>query len=436
MNFLGHPRGLAYLVFAEAWERFSFYGMQALLVLYMAGHLLQPDRTEHVLGLSPLRRLIESWSGAASNEAVAASLFGLYGGAVYLTPVLGGWIADRFLGRRRTVTIGALSMAAGHFLLAFEKPFLLGLLCIVLGNGCFKGNIAAQVGALYASNDPRRADAFQLFYLGINGGAIAAPLVCGSLGELVGWHYGFGVAGVGMLVGLAIYLAGRRHLPPDSPAARTHAKLTGEERRRMLLLLALLPVFALEAVGNQQIFNGYMLWVRSEAGLTLFGRALPLSWLVTLDTVLGVGLLVGTVGFWRWWSQHRSAPGEMTKIAIGSVFATAAMLVLALAAFVAARTGDKVGLPWFVVFHLCNGIGFANVFPVALAFYARVAPARFASTIVGIYYLQIFAANLLTGWLGGWFGRIPATQFWLAHAALVGSAALVFALLRMRQPLR
>src|SRR4051812_20718809 len=206
--FLGHPKGLGYLAFTEAWERFSFYGMQALLVLYMVKALLLPDRVGGVWGIEQLRSIY----GGIDGQPFASAIFGTYAAGVYLTPIVGGWLADRFLGTRRTLLLGGLTMAAGHFLMAFDATFLIALLCLILGSGMFKGNIASQVGALYREGDTRRADAFQIFYLGINAGVIASPLIVGSLGENVGWHWGFGAAGVGMVIALVIFLAGTRHL--------------------------------------------------------------------------------------------------------------------------------------------------------------------------------------------------------------------------------
>src|SRR5579863_317013 len=218
--FLGHPRGLAYLAFTEAWERFSYYGMQTLLVLYMVHQLLLPGHIECIAGFGAFRAAIERvYGGSLSTVALASAIFGLYTGLVYLTPIAGGFIADRWLGRTRTITLGALLMAAGHFLMAFDVSFLVALLCLLTGVGCFKGNLASQIGALYAPGDLRRADAYQIYYLFISAAVIAAPLVSGTLGELYGWHYGFGAAGVGMLIGLGIYCAGRRWLPPET--ART-----------------------------------------------------------------------------------------------------------------------------------------------------------------------------------------------------------------------
>src|ERR1051326_4950538 len=208
--FLGHPKGLGYLAFTEAWERFSYYGMQSLLVLYMVKYLLLPGRIERVAIFDAFRQL-PLYRGL-DGQPLASAIFGTYTALVYLTPILGGLVADRFLGRRRTVLIGALTMAAGHFLMAFETAFLFALLCLILGCGMFKGNIASQVASLYKPEDLRRADAFQIFYLGINAGVIISPLIVGSLGEKVGWHYGFAAGGVGMLLAICIYLAGQKYL--------------------------------------------------------------------------------------------------------------------------------------------------------------------------------------------------------------------------------
>jgi proton-dependent oligopeptide transporter, POT family len=182
-SFIGHPRGLAYIAFAEAWERFSYYGMQALLVLYMVNRLLHPTHIDHIAGFGPFRQAIEFFRGPLDVQPLASTIFGLYTGLVYLTPIAGGLIADRWLGRTFTITIGASLMAVGHFLMAFDVTFLLALSCLLAGVGCFKGNLASQVGGLYATGDNRRADAFQIYYIFINGGVIAAPLIAGTLGE-------------------------------------------------------------------------------------------------------------------------------------------------------------------------------------------------------------------------------------------------------------
>jgi POT family proton-dependent oligopeptide transporter len=428
-SFVGHPRGLGYLAFAEAWERFSYYGMQTLLVLYMVRQLLHPGHIEHIAGFNAFRAAIERAYGAPlSTVALASAIFGLYTGLVYLTPIAGGIIADRWLGRTRTITIGALLMAAGHFLMAFDASFLIALLCLLTGVGCFKGNIASQVGALYSPGDLRRADAFQIYFLFINGAVIAAPLIAGTLGEVYGWHYGFGAAGVGMLVSLAIYLSGRKWLPPEHAAARARSAvrpgLSRDERIAVMVLILLLPILAIGAVGNQQIFNAYLLWVPSNIDLVFFGRTMPTTWLITLDSVVSVSALVAVVAFWRLWSRRFEEPGEVVKIIVGLGISAAAQLSLVVAATIAAR-GHKAGVGWVLLFEVLNSIGFANVFPVGLALYARASPKAIAGTMIGVYYLHLFMGNNLVGWLGGLLERMSGMQFWLLHAVLVGGAAVL-----------
>jgi len=427
--FLGHPRALAYLAFAEGWERFSYYGMQTLLVLYMVRRLLLPGHIEHIIGFAGFRAVIErAYAGPLSTVALASAIFGLYTGLVYLTPIAGGVIADRWLGRTRTITIGALLMAAGHFLMAFDMSFLLALLCLLIGVGCFKGNIASQVGGLYAAGDLRRADAFQIYFLFINAAVIVAPLIAGTLGEVYGWHYGFGVAGVGMLISLVIYLSGRKWLPTDSASTRSRSDarpaLSREERKAVIVLILLLPVMAIGAVGNQQIFNAYLLWVPDNVDIVFFGRTMPTTWLITLDATVSFSCLVGAVAFWRLWSKRFKEPSEVIKITLGLAISAASLLCLATAAMISAQ-GHKAGIGWVLSFEILNSIGFANVFPIGLALYARASPKVVAGTMIGVYYLHLFIGNNLVGWLGGLLERMSGTQFWLLHAALVGAACIV-----------
>src|SRR5689334_19365735 len=241
-DLFGHPRALAFLFGTEMWERFSYYGMRALLVLYMVKYLFAPEHVEGVIGLAGLKRLLEIPFGPLDPQPLASQIYGLYTGLVYLTPIFGGLLADRVLGHRRTVVIGASLMAIGHFMMAFESLFLFALAFLILGNGAFKPNMSAQVGDLYAPGDPRRDRAYSVFYVGINLGAFLAPLVCGTLGERVGWSYGFGAAGIGMLIGLAIYVGALRTLPPDDlreTKIASHAPLERSEWRAMMALLVL-----------------------------------------------------------------------------------------------------------------------------------------------------------------------------------------------------
>jgi POT family proton-dependent oligopeptide transporter len=431
-RFFGHPLGLGYLAFAEAWERFSYYGMQALLVLYMGQQLLLPGHVEHVAAFSAFRGAIESAYGHLSPGALASVIFGFYAGGVYLTPLAGGFIADRFLGRTMTITIGAILMALGHFLMAFEQSFLLALTCLLVGVGCFKGNIASQVGELYAPGDLRRADAFQIYLLGINIAVIVAPLICGTLGQRVAWHWGFGAAGVGMLIGLIVYLSGRRWLPPDVRTVRAEhgekPRLAKGEGLTVAVLVALLPVMAISALGNQEIFNAYLVWGDKHLALNFFGQALPITWLISLDAFISTGTIMLAVAFWRWWATRHTEPNEITKLWIGAAIAATAPLFLGLASLQEAATGHKVGLGWALAFHIANDIGYANIFPVGLALYSRASPKAIAGLMIGVYYLHLFAANMLVGWLGGLLEKMPAAAFWFLHAGLVAAGAAVMLL--------
>lgn len=431
-SFLGHPKGLGYLAFTEAWERFSFYGMQALLVLYMVNELLLPGHVENIGFFEEFRSLY----GGIEGQALASAIFGTYAASVYLTPILGGFLADRVLGKRRTVLLGAITMAAGHFLMAFEVTFLLALLCLILGSGMFKGNIASQVGALYGPTDLRRADAFQIFYLGINAGVIASPLIVGTLGEVYGWHYGFGAAGVGMLIGLVIYVAGQKHLPREHFEVQGKAeraarpKLQRTDWAALAALLILIPVLAVAIVPNNQIFNAYLVWGDREFDLVFMGSKLPTTWLVTLDATVSVSFLAGVALFYRWYGKHWREPDELTKIIIGSAFSIGGMLCL----FAAAATqgeGEKIGLFWPVLFHVVNSIGFAHMLPVSLALFAKLAPKAINATVIGLYYLAFFAANSMVGWVGGWYEDMPTTNFWLVHAGFAAASGVMFVLFKL-----
>ncbi|MEZ5743262.1 MAG: peptide MFS transporter [Sphingomonadaceae bacterium] len=430
-SFLGHPKGLGYLAFTEAWERFSFYGMQALLVLYMVKHLLLPGQVEEVAGIEQLRAVY----GGIDGQAFASAIFGTYAASVYLTPILGGWLADRVLGKRRTVLLGAVTMALGHFLMAFNVTFLLALLCLILGSGMFKGNIASQVGSLYKPDDLRRADAFQIFYLGINAGVIASPLIVGTLGEKVGWHWGFGAAGIGMLIGLVIYVAGQKYLPKEhfdvaEKTAEPREPMTSRDWAATIALLLLIPVLAIAIVPNNQIFNAYLVWGDRDFALQWGDTVLPTTWLVTLDAIVSVSFLALVAAFYRWWKTKWTEPDELTKIIIGSVFSIGGMGCLYMAAATMPE-GGKIGLFWPVMFHIVNSIGFAHMLPVSLALFARLAPKQINATVIGLYYLAFFAGNSMVGWIGGWFETMPVTQFWLIHMGFAAAAGAVFVLFKL-----
>ena len=434
-RFLGHPVGLGVLSFAEAWERFSYSGMQTLLVLYTSHFLFRPEHIGAIWGMGGFRRVLESAYGPLSAQALASAVFGIYAGFVYLTPVIGGLLADRWLGKTRTVIIGAVLLTIGHWLMGYEATFLVALLCLVLGVGCFKTNITAQVGDLYAIDDPRRARAFQLFVMGIATAALLAPLVCGTLGEKLSWAWGFGAAGVGMVIGLASYLLGRRWLPPETRPVRARATAAGRPRlapgegRVILILVLLLPVLGLAMIGNEQMFNAYLLWGEANYRLVFFGKTMPVTWLISIDSIIAIAAMAGSLGFWRWYATRRTEPDEITKLAIGTAICALAPVVLAVASLYAAG-GHRISLGWAVLFHAINEIGIANVYPVGLALYSRCAPRALGGTILALYFLNLAASNILVGRLGGLLETMSGAAFWMMHAGLIGIAAVILLLAR------
>jgi len=416
--FLGHPKGLGYLGFTEGCERFSYYSMQTLLVLYMVKYLLVPGRMENVVGLGWLNAHVYP---GLSGQPLASAIFGTYAALVYATPVLGGIVADKWLGRNTTLIAGGILMAIGHFLMAIQSAFVFALLALVLGVGAFKGNIATQVGALYGPNDLRRAMAFQIFYIFINVSVIIGPLISGTLGQKVGWHWGFGCAGVVMVLGLFIYLSGRKYLPVENRPVRGEERVPREPLSRedwmcVVYLLILIPVLAVSLLTNQEIFNAYIVWGDEQFNRNIFGWAFPSTWLITIDAAVSFAMLVAVAAFWKWWGAHRREPDEISKMIIGSLFTIAGGLCLFMAALTQ-PAGGKISMFWPLMFELFNSIGFAHVLPISLALFSKISPRQITSTVIGLYYLCFFIANAVVGYVGGLYSSLPTTTFWLLHVA-------------------
>ena len=430
-RFFGHPRGLLFLCASEGWERFSYFGMQSLLVLYMTHYLLTPEHIGNVVGFGVLRSAIEAVTGPLSTAALASQIFGLYTGFVYLTPLFGGLLADRWLNRTLTVTVGAVLMALGHFLMAFEATFLLAIFLLLVGVGCFKGNIAGQVGQLYDVTDPRRSQAYQIFQLAISFAVIAAPLISGTLGEKVGWHWGFGAAGVGMLVGLATYLSARKWLPSAEPKSRGDAsqarRLTPAEWRTVLALVALLPVVGATQFGNQQMFNAFLVWGEANFQLTFAGFEMPITWLLSADAAIAVACMTLAILFWRAYGRRRKEPDDVVKVAVGAVFMTLAPLLLTAASLTQKAAGGKISPGWGLAFEVVNELGFALVAPMALSLYSRAAPRQIQGLMIGVYYTSFFLCNIAVGRVGGLLEQMDPAAFWLMHAGIVGASAVVLA---------
>lgn len=431
-GFFGHPTALGYMTVMEGFERFSFYGMQALLVLYMTGQLLHPGHIEHVAGFGAFRSGLEAVFGPMSPQALSSEVFGLYAGFASATPVFGGLIGDRWLGQKRSVLLGGAMMAVGHFLMAFEAPFLIALVLLMLGVGLLKGNISAQVGNLYAGADRRREAAFQVFYLAANVGVFSAPLICGTLGELVGWHWGFTAAGVAMLVSLAIYIAGYGRLPPDTLAvaeARVGEKprLTRADLPTLAALSVLLLVVALFWIANGEVLNAYMIWAKSHLERRIGGFTLPVTWLQAIQAALAI--LMAPLLIRLWDAQHRRGrePNALGKMAIGCGLMAAAYLLLALA--VSLSGAGKVPLACAVGFHLLAQTGYLFVYPIGMALFSRAAPAAINVLMIGIYFLSVFAGSLMVGWVGQFYERMSPAAFWLLHVGAAAAAGLVILVL-------
>jgi len=438
----GHPKGLAFLFTTEMWERFSYYGMRSLLVLYMTKYLLLADHSGDVIGLGGLRHALEALFGPLAVQPLSSQIWGLYTGLVYFTPIFGGLLADRVLGQRRTVVIGAVLMAIGHFMMAVEQLFLLALFALILGNGAFKPNISTQVGGLYPPGDGRRDRAYSIFYVGINVGAFLAPLVCGTLGEKLGFHYGFAAAGVGMCIGLCIYLYALPTLPPDAlhqarlQPAPAPAALSGEEWRAIIALLVLFVPTTLFWATYEQMGNTTILWIDSgiDRRIDLFGWSaqIPTTWFLAFNPFLIFAFTPFVVALWSRQAERRSEPSTITKMAFGCFGVTAANLIKALGAF-HAGAGQASWL-WVLGSIVMITLGELYLSPVGLSLVTKLAPLRMLSMLMGVWLATSFAGGFLAGFLGSFWSRMPHTEFFLMIAAISALAGVL--ILFCRAPLR
>lgn len=404
-TWFGHPRGLTVLFLTNMWEQFSYFGMRALLVYYMTRQL-------------------------QLGQAQASLVYGVYTACAYFTPLFGGVLADRYLGKRRAIVIGASVMALGHFMMAFEPLLYAALATIALGNGLFLPALPSQVGDLYRRDDPRRGWAYNVYYVGINIGGFLAPLLCGSAGELLGWHYGFGLAGCGMLGGLLIYLAGGRWLPPETVPAAVAATpapagaTTGVDRRTLLLMAGIGLAVTVFRAAYEQVGNTVALWADGGIDRGAAGMAIPMTWFQSLNPLFVMLMTPPLLAFWR----RRAAAGRpqapARRMALGALMVAAAYLLLAALAWRAG--GQPTYWPWLVLFFAVFTFGELFILPTGLGLFARLAPAGLGSTTVGAWYLLTFSGSLSAGLVGGlWSGMRHGAFF----ALLAGLAALAAALL-------
>ena len=435
----GHPRGLAFLFTTEMWERFSYYGMRALLVLYMTKYVLVPAYSGNVVGLSGFRSALETVFGPLDVQPLASQIYGFYTALVYLTPIFGGLLADRLLGQRRMVVLGATLMAIGHFLMAIEQMLLFALLALILGNGAFKPNISTQVGWLYPPGDHRRDRAYSIFYVGINIGAFLAPLVCGTLGEKAGWHYGFAAAGVGMLIGLSIYLYAMPLLPADAlqKARAGHAErqpLNRDEWRGITAILALFIPTALFWATYEQGGNTIVLWADANTDRTIdflgITAEIPTTWFQAFNPFMIFAFTPFVVALWTRQAAKGSEPSTVAKMSFGCLGVALSYLIMAAAAWHAGA--GKSSWLWLFAYFVILTIGELYLSPVGLSLVTKIAPVRMLSMMMGVWLATSFIGGFLAGWLGTFWSRMEKPAFFLMIAAIAAFAgAVIFALRRV-----
>ena len=395
----GQPRGLTILFLTNMWEQFSYYGMRALLVFYMTKQLL----------LSP---------------ANASIIYGAYTACAYLTPIFGGFIADRYLGKRRAIIIGACIMAVGHFMMAFEPMFYFALGTIAIGNGLFLPSLPSQINDLYSREDPRRGWAYNVYYVGINIGGFLAPLICGTLGELYGWHYGFGAAGIGMVAGLLIYLSGQRYLPEEAPRAAVTIKrqwFEGFSRDTLIALLAIALSVMVFRGAYEQVGNSVALWGDSSVDRTVGGFIIPVTWFFSLNPLFVILMTPPLLAYWA----RRAADGRDSspakRMAMGALVVAGSYLVLAYAASFAGSAGAH--WLWFAGFFTVFTFGELLILPTGLGLFARLAPQGMGATTVAAWYLTIFSGSLAAGFVGTLSSAMAPHLFFILLAGIAVIAA-------------
>jgi proton-dependent oligopeptide transporter, POT family len=436
-GWFGHPRGLSTLFFTEMWERFSYYGMRGFLILYLTAAVAN--------------------GGLGFDDKHGSSVVKWYTSSVWLTPILGGFIADRYLGQFRSVFVGGVIIAAGHFTLAFKSlpSFYAGLVLIVFGTGLLKPNISAMVGSLYEPGDARRDAGFSWFYMGINIGAFLGITGAGWLAQKVDWHVGFAAAGVGMTAGLIQYLLGKRRLQPaldrlaeqrrsvsrplkesDGRGIRTRPSqilewlrsFTGDERSRIAAVFVLFIFAALFWGAYEQAASTLNLFADRYTDLNVLGYVIPSSWLQAVQPIMVIAL--APVLAWLWVRLGAREPSSPTKFAMGLLCAGLAFLLLVPAGLIAqSGTGVRVSPLWLVGAYTIEEIGELCLSPVGLSAVTKLAPTRIVSLMMGVFFLSNWLGNLLAGWTAGFFSAMPLAKLFGATAAVSLTAALIMAVL-------
>jgi POT family proton-dependent oligopeptide transporter len=423
-QWFGHPRGLATCFFTEMWERFSYYGMRALLILYMVGSTQQP--------------------GLGFSTAKSAQIYGLYTMLVYLMGVPGGFIADRYLGHYRAVLFGGIIIAAGHFSMAFPSmgSFYLGLGLIIIGTGLLKPNVSTIVGTLYTRDDPRRDAGFSMFYMGINLGAFISPLICGWLGQKVNWHAGFAAAGFGMVLGVIQYVAGKKYLVPVSAGVEAKpakfeptapdlpeegAPFTKEEWGR-IFAASVLTLFALIFwAGFEQAGSSLNLFADRATRLTVFGFNYPSSWFQSVEPLFVIAFSPVFAAIWL--GLGRKNPSSPAKFTMGLFFLSLSFLLVVPAAKFFEANSVRVSPWWLVGLYFLQMVGELCLSPVGLSMVTKLSPPRIVGFMMGVWFFATAMGNYVAGWVAGFLQNRSFSEVFMIAFVTAAVATLILAIL-------
>lgn len=413
--FEGHPRGLPWLFATEAWERFCYYGMRAILMLYMTKFLFV-DMGE--------KKIVTEHAG---------TIYGWFTGLVYLAPILGGFVADRYIGKRNSVIIGAILMGLGYLTMAIPQVqfFYIALGLVIFGNGFFKPNITPMVSELYDDHDSAGKDSgMTIFYMGINLGAIFSPLVCGTLGEHYGWHWGFIAAGVGMLFALAIFIAAQKRIGnvgltrKASVGAQQSEALTHEEKHKVaaIFIMAFFVIFFW--ITFEQAGSSLTLFADRSTDRMIFGWEVPASWFQSINPIFIVLLGIPTTKLWMWLAERGKHPSSPAKMAIGLFLASLGFLIMIPASMLASG-GSKVTMLWLVGVYFTHTVGELCLSPIGLSMVTKLSPKRFVSMLVGVWFLANFVSNYTAGKFASLYDSMEMTDFFWVPTITAGLAGIV-----------
>lgn len=407
-SWFGHPRGLTVLFLTEMWEMFSFFGMRAILVYYMTKHL-------------------------DMDQEYASLVYGAYAAFVYFTPVFGGMIADRWLGKTRAVVIGGSLMALGHFMMSFEPAFYPALCMIALGNGLFLPSLASQIEGLYREGDTRSKSAYNIYYVGINLGGFLAPLVCGTLGEAYGWHWGFAAAGFGMLLSLVIYLGGRRYLPPEPGRSGdvrvVRPPLDRAARERFALLIGIAAIVVVFRGAYEQNGNTIALWADTGIDRQLGTWVIPMTWFQSINSLAVFAFTPLLVARWARLARRGIETPLLARMAFGAFIVAASYVALAVVAGWSEAHGTRASWVWLFVWFVVFTIGELYILPTGLALFGRMAPEGFRATSIATWFFAGFFGNLLAGGLGTLWSLLDHGWFFALIGAVAGVSALLLYML-------